>query len=186
MWRELIHIILPQGLRELINIHVIRDVCSWLFMLHVTYAHEYSYYPWRVSWIFMLPVKCAYEYSCYPWCVLMNIHVTRDVFSWMFMLHVTVLMIIHISRNVFSWIFILQMTCSHEYSYYPTFLMNIHIFRDVSREYSYYPWRVLMNIHVTLDVCSWIFMLLVTCAHEYLCYPWRVSWIFVLPVTCTH
>ena len=130
--------------------------------------------------MFTLPATCTHKYSFNSW-RLMNFQFTPDECSWMFMSPVTC-----------SWIFMLPVTCSHEYSYYLwrvlshefscfqwRVLMNIHITRDVSQEYSgpwhadeypCYPWRVL-QIFVTRDVFSWISMFPVT-SHEYLNYTW--------------
>ena len=161
--------------RVLIKIHVPRDVCSWIFMLLGTCAHEYLCHPWRVSWILMLhltcgheyswPVTCNHKYSCYPWRVLMNIHVTRNVCSWIFMLSVTFLVNIHVYRDLY---------------------VNIHTTRDVSHEYPCQPWRMLMNIQISRDVCSWLFMLPVTCSYEYSRYPLRVLMIIHVSHDVSH
>ena len=94
------------------------------------------------------------------------IHVTRDVYSWLFMSPVTcthdyschpwrLLMIIHVNRDVYSWLFMSPVTCTHEYSCHPwRGLMNIHVTRDVYSWIFIHPWRVFMNIHVTRDVYS--------------------------------
>ena len=54
-----------------------------------------------------------------------------------------------------------------------------------------------MTSYPNAYVYSWIFMLPITCSHQYSCYPWRLltnihvtrdvySWISILCVTCTH
>ena len=79
-------------IRPLKNVIKMLCVCwcilSSVNMSPVTWTHEYSYHPWRVSRLFMSLVTCTYDYSCHPWRVLMNIlssvmwtHVTRDVCS---------------------------------------------------------------------------------------------------------
>ena len=174
--------------RVFMNIHVIREVYSWIFMSSVTCTHEFSCHPSRVlmnihvirhvySWIFMSSVTCTHEYSCHLWCthdfschlwcVLMNIHDTPDVCSWI--CHTwRVLMNIHVTNECYSWIFILP-------------LMNIHVTSDVTHWYSCYQGRVLINIQTIMP-----------CNNEYSNCPWRTHseysltyrhaiWISILP-----
>ena len=128
--------------RVLMNIHVIwtwiftlpvtcahefvtREVYSWIFMLPMTCTHEYLCYPWHDSWIFMLPVT-SHEYSYYQW-RLMNIHITSDVYLWIFKLSCRGKMNIQITRDVLIlWIFIKLPTC----------ILNINI----TRSRSYWVW----------------------------------------------
>ena len=80
-------------------------------------------------------VTCTHEYSCYPWRALMNIHVTRDGYSWIFML----------PRDVYSWIFTLRVTG----------IINIHVTRDV---YSWIFMLPVMNIHEGTSGVVWVIM----------------------------
>ena len=143
-------------------------MCYWTMNIHVPCV--------VCSWIFMSPVMCNHEYSCHPWRVLINIHVTRDGYSWLFGQPWRVLMII--------WS---PVTCTHEYSCHSWHvLMNFHVIRDV------YSWIFMssvtctMNIHVTRDVYSWIFMSPVTCPREFQVTREVYKWIFMSPVTCAH
>ena len=91
----------------------------------------------------------------YSWRELLHIHVTCDVYLWIF----------NVVSDVYSWIF--NVICD-------VYCWIIMLPVSCTREYWCYPWRVGMNIHVTIMH-----------THEYSCYKCHAySRIFMLQVSC--